>query len=181
MFERYSERARRAIFFARDEALRRNAGAIETSDLVFGLTRETPEPGSPISPLHERTAELRVLFGAKAFTAEKTAPADIPLTPQSKLALGYAAQEADRDGTYPIDADHLLRGVLRTDDSTAKKLAQAGWTLKGLRAASRTARQSQSKARLPFRRRLKIYRLRIILGLGFAAFIAAFLYMVLQR
>ncbi len=40
MFERYSERARRAIFFARNEALNRTASAIETSDLVLGLLHE---------------------------------------------------------------------------------------------------------------------------------------------
>jgi ATP-dependent Clp protease ATP-binding subunit ClpC len=181
MFERYSERARRAIFFARNEALARNASVIETRDLVLGLLHETPEPDSPLIPLHHRAAELRILLAAELFPPELRILADVPLTPGSKTALAYAAQEADRDGTRTIDPNHLLRGVLRTGDSTAKKLAEEGTTLKSMRSASDASRHGKPKAPLPFRWRLRLYRLRILLAVGFAIFLAAVLYMHFQR
>ncbi len=181
MFERYSERARRAIFFARNEALNRTASLIETSDLVLGMLHEAPEPGSPLTPLHERAAELRTLFAAKVFPLQVRISSNIPLTPASKMALAYAAREADRDGTPIIAPEHLLRGVLRTEDSTAKKLAQGGTTLKAMRIAAKAAHNSKPDAPLPLRWRLRIYRLRILLAVGFAIFLAAVLYMHFQR
>jgi ATP-dependent Clp protease ATP-binding subunit ClpC len=181
MFERYSERARRAIFFAREEALHRNANAIETSDLVLGLLREAPERDSPLTPLHEQVAELRTLFAVEAFPPDSRILADIPLTPGSKMALAYAAQEADQEDTHIIVPDHLLRGVLRTEDGTAKKLAQRGTTLRSMRSASNASRHGKPKPTLPLRWRLRIYRLRILLAVGFAVFLATVLYMHFQR
>ena len=42
MFERYTEKARRAIFFARREAAEAGSPSIETGDLLLGILRETP-------------------------------------------------------------------------------------------------------------------------------------------
>lgn len=63
MFERYTERARRVIFFARYEALSRNAPAIETSDLLIGMTYDKHQPDCPFAFLHDRRDEFRKLCG----------------------------------------------------------------------------------------------------------------------
>jgi ATP-dependent Clp protease ATP-binding subunit ClpC len=181
MFERYSERARRAIFFSREEALHRNAKAIETSDLVLAIFRETPAPDSPLTPLHERVEEIRTSLAAKTYSPDSRNLIDIPLTTMSKEALAYAAEEADRDATRIITPEHLLRGVLRADDNAANIVAQSGVTLKSMRAAANSARKANPLPPLPLRWRLKIHRLRIILAVGIAALLSALLYMHFQR
>jgi ATP-dependent Clp protease ATP-binding subunit ClpC len=140
MFERYNEQARRAIFFARWWALNRAAAArIEAKDLVLGIVHEKPADGSPYLQLYAQREALTGLFAAGIVTVVQPAVRDIPLSDDSKRALAYAAQEADRDGREAIDPFHLLRGVLRTGDETAQALAARGWTLEAMREASGAA------------------------------------------
>jgi ATP-dependent Clp protease ATP-binding subunit ClpC len=180
MFERYSERARRAIFFARDEALRRSAEAIETSDLVLGLTRDPHREGCPFSFLHDRSAEFRGLMDAGELDGEKVVARNIPLTTKAKMALRDAADEADQDGSPSIDADHLFRGILRTDDPTSNKLKGAGWTLEDVRKASKDVKRSKPKMNW-FRRRILWRRAKLgLIALAVAAFVVAILYMHFQ-
>jgi hypothetical protein len=60
MFERYTEEARRAIFFARAESLFRKAPAISVQDLLLGLTREKKSRANYISELSSHAAEFRL-------------------------------------------------------------------------------------------------------------------------
>jgi hypothetical protein len=53
--------------------------------------------------------------------------------------LAYAAEEADRDGRFPIDVEHLFRGILLADEEIATSLAKVGYTLRSLRTASKAA------------------------------------------
>lgn len=63
MFERFTERARRAIFHAKYEALARGSNEIEPKDIVLGLTWDPHQPGCPFAKIHDDADELRRLIG----------------------------------------------------------------------------------------------------------------------
>ena len=139
MFERFSHRARRAVFHARNEALARHANEIELNDLVLGLCRDPHQPNCPFSKLHEEEARIRTILEAgpiaPAFPKDKV----IRLSKTSKKALVYAAEEAARDRQQTIGSDHLLRGVLLTDEPVVAQLTEAGYSLAAMREGSKQA------------------------------------------
>jgi ATP-dependent Clp protease ATP-binding subunit ClpC len=128
VFERYTEKARRVIFFARDEASQFGSSLIETEHLLLSLLREDEALSrrlgeSPLPPeairkrIEERTPHLETA----------TPVADIQLSNGSKRILAYAAQGADRLGNAHIGTEHLLLGVVSEKGGfAAKVLSEAG-------------------------------------------------------
>jgi ATP-dependent Clp protease ATP-binding subunit ClpC len=131
MFERYTEHAKRAIFFAYHEAKQQPSAVIETQHLLMGLIRE-------------RRNQVNRLFGLAAhsdnFREQLLLPKtelhifgkieDLPLSLPNKRALFYAAQEADLLGSKSVDTGHLLLGLLQENESNVPAvLATAGITL----------------------------------------------------
>jgi len=121
MFERFTEKARRIIFFARYEASQFGSPYIETEHLLLGLLREDKglcrrfRIGSPDSMRQEVEQHTTL--------REKTATSiDLPLSNESKRVLGYAAEEADRLNHKHIGTEHLLLGLLREKKSFAAEL-----------------------------------------------------------
>jgi hypothetical protein len=123
MFERYTERARRVIFFARYEASQFGSMTIESEHLLLGLIREYADlihrfaPGAPPVQdiLKEVTAHLTV--------REKVPTSiDMPLSNECKRILAYSAEEAERLADRLIGAEHLLLGMLREENCLAAKV-----------------------------------------------------------
>ncbi len=115
MFERYTEKARRCIFFARYEASEVGSPYIEVDHLVLGIWREDKSFVDGLLPggADERAAiagELRALRtpGEKISTS-----VDLPLSSPPKRVLAYATEEAERLGHKHIGTAHLMLGVLR--------------------------------------------------------------------
>jgi Clp amino terminal domain, pathogenicity island component len=133
MFERYTERARRVVFFARYEALEFGSPFIEPEHIVLGIARERVRGIGAIGPqLHD---ELREEFSAAKMRGEKLQKrVDLPLANASKRILAYAAEEAERLGHHHIGTEHLLLGVLRERGTLAQQaLERRGFTLETLR------------------------------------------------
>jgi Clp amino terminal domain, pathogenicity island component len=134
MFERYTEKARRAIFFARFEASKYGSGSIETEHLLLGLLREdnalsqrSPKPGMGESVRKE--IESRI-------TRHETIPTSVemPLSMESRQALTFAAEEANRQGYQHIGTEHLVVGLLRVEKSMGATILKAHEvTLSGMR------------------------------------------------
>ena len=145
MFERYSEPSRRVIFFACCEAIHRRATQVSTAHILLGLTREESSQAAAVVPLKARRAELCALLGlpdqpntkAPNIRNIKKHP---PLDKNSKMALAYAAQEADLDGHSSIDTDHLLRALLRFPNEACTALEAAQLDLATVRVASKRHR-----------------------------------------
>jgi ATP-dependent Clp protease ATP-binding subunit ClpA len=156
MFERYTESARRAIFFARAEALARQASEIGTQDILLGLTYRHYEEASPFAMLHARRDELRTLMGAQPMGKMPEAK-NIPLARDSKISLAYAAQEVNADKQFSLEPHHLLRGIVRTGDSTALALMGLGWNLEALRTLSLENRRLFPPKRPSIKRVLRLY------------------------
>jgi hypothetical protein len=140
MFERYTEKARRVIFFARYEASQYGSPYIETEHLLLGLLRED-------RALEKRfLGEVNAAEGIRAeverhITSREriSTSVEVPLTVESKKVLNLAAEEADRLRHRHIGTEHIMLGLLRAEGSLAGKLLQA----RGVRVA--TLREQMAK------------------------------------
>jgi ATP-dependent Clp protease ATP-binding subunit ClpC len=143
MFERYTEQARRAIFFARFEALHQPADKISTVHLLIGLTRDAGSRADAVGSLKENSSKLRTELGIpypKSTTLPLVSEQNIPLNDNSKMVLAYATQEAELDKEYWIDTDHLLRGILRFPNEASDALQSISLDLAKTRTASKRHR-----------------------------------------
>src|SRR5882762_5435694 len=126
VFERYTEKARRVIFFARYEASQYGSPYIETEHLLLGLLRE--DRGVAKRFLDEASAEEGIRAEIeKHITPGEQFPTsvEVPLTSESRKVLTLAAEEADRLGHRHVGTEHLLLGLLRVEDSFAGTLLHA--------------------------------------------------------
>jgi ATP-dependent Clp protease ATP-binding subunit ClpC len=136
MFERYTERARRVIFFARYEASQLGSNSIETEHLLLGLIREGKGLTSRIfSKSHLSMESIRKEIEGRALYRDKVSTSvDIPLSQESKRVLGYAAEEAERMLHNYIGTEHILLGLMREEKSVAAGiLAEKGMRLSAVR------------------------------------------------
>ena len=123
MFERYDEKARRAIFFARYEASQFGTQHIETEHLLLGLLRD------------DKALAIRLLGSLDAIQAvrkriqDHTPPyekistsVDLPLSHESKRVLAYGLEESERFSHHYIGTLHLFAALLREKKSFAAQL-----------------------------------------------------------
>jgi hypothetical protein len=133
MFERYTEKARRVIFFARYEASQYGSPCIETEHLLLGLLREERR-FAPFFKVGDAEAIRKQIDERSAKRGKISTAVDIPLANESKRVLGYAAEEADQFGHRHIGTEHLLLGLLREENCFAAEiLRQHGLELDQLR------------------------------------------------
>jgi hypothetical protein len=134
MFERYTEKARRVIFFARYEASQYGSPYIETEHLLLGILREDKPLVQHCLP-RGASEEIRKKVDALTPTSEKfSTSVDLPLSPSSKRVLAYAADESERLRKKHIGTEHLLLGLLREEKETAARmLEELNVTLAGTR------------------------------------------------
>ncbi len=136
MFERYTERARRVIFFARYEASQLGSNSIETEHLLLGLIREGKGLTSRIfSKSHLSMESIRKEIEGRALYRDKVSTSvDIPLSPESKRVLSFAAEEAERMLHNYIGTEHVLLGLMREEKSVANGiLSEKGMRLSAVR------------------------------------------------
>jgi ATP-dependent Clp protease ATP-binding subunit ClpC len=123
MFERYTEKARRVIFFARYEASQFGSPYIETEHLLLGLVREDKVLTIRFLRSHKSVESIRKQIEAHTTIREKVSTSvDLPLSNESKRVLAYAAEEAERLGHKHIGTEHLLLGLLREENSFASQI-----------------------------------------------------------
>jgi ATP-dependent Clp protease ATP-binding subunit ClpC len=129
MFERYTEEARRVIFFARYEASVFASTEITTIHLLLGLLREGGGLVQNCLPPDGSVEHLRrELTAAQPEPRSRVATSvDLPLSMDSKRVLAYGAEEADRLQHRSIGIEHLLLGLLR-DRTASAFLASYGIT-----------------------------------------------------
>lgn len=125
MFERYTERSRRVIFFARYEALQYGSQVIAPEHLLLGLLREDKNLTSrffPFSPTVSvetirRDIEQRIVLRERI--AQST---ELHLSPLTKRVLFYANEESRQLKDRHIGPEHLLLGLLREERSLAAEI-----------------------------------------------------------
>ena len=111
MFERYTEEARNAVWFAKEEAIALDTSQVETEHLLVGILRADPVLRASVQIDTTRVC----LNGGSASKFQ-------PLSHESKRILAYAAEEAERSHYAAITCRHLALGILREKDCKAAKL-----------------------------------------------------------
>jgi hypothetical protein len=126
MFERYTERARRVIFFARYEASQYGSPFIDTEHMLLGLLRED------LPLIHQLVGNIRLEGDMREDVEKVKNPGksfptniEIPLSTDAKKILMLAGEEADRLANRHIGTEHILLGILRLHDSLAARLLLA--------------------------------------------------------
>ena len=120
MFERYTENARRALFFARYEASQLGDLVIKPEHLLLGLVRSTGTAARIFADRGVSLQDIRRDIESRVASAEKIATSvEIPFDSEAKVALQFAAEEADRLAHHHIGTEHLLLALLRVEQSSA--------------------------------------------------------------
>lgn len=138
MFERYTEPARRLLFFARYETSATGGLSIESEHMLLGLLRE---PGPILSRL---LADAQVSIeqlrqeaqGRLEFQERVATSVEIPFSEPTKRILNYTAEEADRLRHAHIGPEHVLLALLRVPEAGAGAILTAhGLRLEAAREA----------------------------------------------
>jgi ATP-dependent Clp protease ATP-binding subunit ClpC len=125
MFERYTEKARRVIFFARYEASQFGSPYIETEHLLLGLLREDKALTNRFLRSHASVESIRKQIEGHTTIREKVSTSvDNTLSNECKRVLAYAAEEAERLSHKHIGTEHLLLGLLREEKCFAAEILQ---------------------------------------------------------
>ncbi|MFC2122120.1 ATP-dependent Clp protease ATP-binding subunit [Bacteroidota bacterium] len=135
-FEKFSERARRVLTAAQEEAQHLNHNYIDTEHILLGLVRE--EEGVAARVLISLGVGLGKVRQAVEFVVgrgAKPASGETGLTPRAKRVIELAIDEARQLGHNYIGTEHLLLGLLREEDGTAASvLTSFGMSLEQVRA-----------------------------------------------
>jgi ATP-dependent Clp protease ATP-binding subunit ClpC len=136
MFEKFTEKGRKIIIYAKEEAEKRSNDYLGTEHLLLAILRE--EDGVPITILKKMGLSIEEV----RYEVEKSLPVgsslmtfgDIPFTPRAKKVLELAIEEARLLGHAYIGSEHLLLGLVREDEGIAGKiLRNLGANLLGAR------------------------------------------------
>jgi ATP-dependent Clp protease ATP-binding subunit ClpC len=155
-FEKFSERARRVLSLAQEEAQRFNHNYIGTEHILLGLARETE--GVAARVLSNLGVELSKVRSAVEFIigrGEKAVPGEIGLTPRAKKVIELAVDEARRLNHSYIGTEHLLIGLMREGEGVAAGVLESlGVTLEKVRnetsrILSQTMTQQQGQGARP--------------------------------
>ncbi len=136
MFERYTERARRVLFFARYEASQLGSISIETEHLLLGLIREGKGLTSRIFARSHLSLEgiRKDVEGRTVFREKVSTSVEIPFSTETTRVLQFAAEEADRLLHNYVGTEHLLLGILREERCVAASiLVEKGMRLNAVR------------------------------------------------
>ena len=157
MFEKYNEKARRALFFARYESSKLGSKVIESEHILLGVLREGEEIIKEIfARFNVKPDDIRrEVEGDRVFVERVSSTQELPLSEESKKILAYASHEAESMMHPYVGTEHLLIGILRVDPCVAGRILMAhGFNLYGVReetiALIKEREASKQKKELPF-------------------------------
>ncbi len=125
-FEKFTERARKVLTLAQEEAQRLNHNYIGTEHILLGLVRESE--GVAVKVLSNLGADPDKVRGAVEFIigrGERTVSGEIGLTPRAKRVIELAVDEARRLNHNYIGTEHLLLGLLREAEGAASSVLES--------------------------------------------------------
>ncbi|HEX4825031.1 MAG TPA: ATP-dependent Clp protease ATP-binding subunit [Candidatus Polarisedimenticolaceae bacterium] len=136
MFEKFTEKAKRILFLARYEASQQGSKVIGTEHILLGLLKEGEETTRELFTRANVSMDLlQAELERRNPTREKLSTSvEIPFSEETKKALQFAEEEAERLMHPHIGTEHLLLGLLRLEDSVAgRMLAERGMRLFAVR------------------------------------------------
>jgi ATP-dependent Clp protease ATP-binding subunit ClpC len=124
MFEKFTEKARKVLFFSRYEANQFGSPFIETEHLLLGLIREDKTLTARFLPkTNTAIQDIRKEIEGRALVREKVSTSlDLPFSEESKRVLNCAAEESERLSHKHIGTEHILLGLLCEEKSVASEI-----------------------------------------------------------
>ncbi len=132
MFEKFTEKARRVMFFARYEASQFGAESIQSGHLLLGLLRESEKTSTQLLERMGVNLDLlrERLIAALTPRDRKITPSstsiDIPMEEEVKRILQHATSESTKLNHKHVGAEHLLLGMLKEEQGLAGRLLREG-------------------------------------------------------
>jgi dihydroneopterin aldolase len=123
MFERFTERARKVVVLAQEEARHFNHNYIGTEHLLLGLLREDEGVAArALASLNVTLDEVREQVESIVGYGEEGTGAQAPFTPRSKKVLELALREAIQLDHDYIGSEHILLGLVRENEGVASQM-----------------------------------------------------------
>jgi ATP-dependent Clp protease ATP-binding subunit ClpC len=136
VFEKFTERARRVVVLAQEEARLLNHSWIGTEHLLLGIVHEGQGVAArTLEALGIRLPAVRHAIEREAPRGASPAVGTLSFTPRAKKSLENALRESLQLGHHYIGTEHILLGLMRTEDGRAARvLRDLGATFEGVRA-----------------------------------------------
>jgi len=136
--ERFTQRARRVLSLAHQEAERARQSSIGTEHLIIGLMEEEGGvAGRVLRDLGMTSERVREMARRVSGSSSQFDPNRIELAPETQQALEYAIEEARRMGHHYIGTEHILLGLVRVEAAGAEVLRRLGITADQIRRQTR--------------------------------------------
>src|SRR5579883_697530 len=128
MWQRFTERARRVVFFAQEEAARLGENYVGTEHLLLGLVRESDSVAARIlDRLGVPLGRIRADIERQVTRGHGSLGQDMQLTPRAKRVIDLAYESARQLNNNYIGTEHLLLGLIREGDGfAARSLVKVG-------------------------------------------------------
>ncbi len=125
MWQRFTERARRVVFFAQEEAARLGENYVSTEHLLLGLVRENDSVAARIlDRMGVSLAKIRSEIERQVTRGDGRLGQDMQLTPRAKRVIDLAYDEARNLNNNYIGTEHLLLGLIREGEGLAGRTLQ---------------------------------------------------------
>ncbi|HLK56456.1 MAG TPA: Clp protease N-terminal domain-containing protein [Chthonomonadaceae bacterium] len=148
MWQRFTERARRMVFYAQEEARRLDQNYVGTEHILLGMLREQDHVAARVlEGLGVSLGKIREEVERQAERGTGKTGQNLELTPRGKRSIDLAYEEAKLLHNNYIGTEHLLLGLIRESEGVAGRvLAEQGVQLEPVREAIRVLQQSGSQS-----------------------------------
>jgi len=120
MFERFTDRARRVIVLAQEEARQLNHNYVGTEHILLGLIREGDGVAAKaLAAMRISQDEARREVEAIIGRGTEQPSGHIPFTPRTQKVLQFSSREAERLGHSYVGTEHILLGLIREGHGVA--------------------------------------------------------------
>jgi ATP-dependent Clp protease ATP-binding subunit ClpC len=134
MFERFTDRARRVVVQAQEEARALGHSFVGTEHVLLGLTHEGGLAVKALEALGIGTEAVRQRVEEAVGRTDLSVTAHIPFTPRTKDVLRHALRESSELGHTYVGTEHILLGLLSEGEGVAARvLTELGADLDGAR------------------------------------------------
>ena len=148
--ERFTQRARRVLSLAHQEAERARQSNIGTEHLLLGLMdEEGGVAGRVLRELGMTSDRVREIIERVAATESRFNPDKIELAPDTQQVLEYAVDEARRLGHHYIGTEHILLGLVRVEGTAMEVLRRLGVTTDQIRRQTRRVLNESASSPAP--------------------------------
>jgi len=149
MWQRFTERARKVVFYAQEEAQKFGEGYVSTEHLLLGLVRESDSVAARVlEKLGVSLNRIRAEVEKQLPRGDARPSQDMTLTPRAKRVIDLAYDEARNLNNNYIGTEHLLLGLIREGDGLAGRvLAKLGVELERARREVMALQDNESQTK----------------------------------